>query len=264
MAGLTVKDLVAAFREVGLDPGDSFIVHSSFRNLGGVEGGPEAVIDAMLEAIGPAGNLMLPTFNYTGNIARPYFDPAATPCLTGIIPELGRKRPDAVRSIQPTHSVAVIGPDAVELTKDHMAFRSVGVGSPVDRLAKMAGKVLLLGVANTSSTMVHVGEEYAGVPKVSWYDKPTFADVLMPDGSIVSHEIDTSTSCSSGFDAVEFPLRRHGEIRDGRIGGARLKLMLGQDVISRVCEMIAEKPDILLCTYPGCRPCTGARRNLGC
>lgn len=259
---LTAKDLVTAFREVGLSPGDSFIVHSSYRSLGRVEGGPEAVIDAMLEAIGPRGNLVLPTFNYTGNIAEPYFDPAAVRCLTGIIPELGRKRPAAVRSLHPTHSVAVIGPDAHELTKDHMAFRSVGIGSPVDRLAKMGGKVLLLGVGNTSNTMVHVGEEHADFPKASWSDEPAFAKVLMPDGRVVTHEIDTSTSCSTGFDAVEYPLRRHGEIRDFTVAGSKLKLMSGEDVIKRVCEIIEEKPDILLCTRPGCRPCTGARRNL--
>jgi len=259
---LTAKQLVGAFREIGLSPGDSFIVHSSYRSLGGVDGGPEAVIDAMLEAIGPKGNLVLPTFNYTGNIAKPHFDPAVTPCLTGIIPELGRKRPNAVRSLHPTHSVAVIGPDAVELTKDHMAYRTVGIGSPFDRLAQAGGKVLLLGVGNTSNTTVHVGEEYAGIPKASWFDKPAFAKVLMPDGTVVAHEIDTSTSCSTAFDAVEYALRRHGEIRDLTVGGSRLKLMLGGDVIRRVCEIIEEKPDILLCTRPGCRPCTGARRNL--
>jgi len=259
---LTLKELVSEFRNAGLSPGDSLIVHSSFRSLGPVDGGPETVIDALVQAVSPGGNVMFPTFNYTGNIAQPYFDPAVTPCLTGIIPELARKRPNAVRSIHPTHSVAVIGPDAIELTKDHLSFRAVGIGSPVDRLAKMGGKVLLLGVPNTSNTTVHTGEEYAGVPKVGWTETLPYANVLMPDGSIYRHQIDTSTSCSNAFDAVEYVLRRHGEIHDYRIGQCRLKIMQGQDVINRVIEMIAEKPDILLCTYPLCRPCTGARANL--
>lgn len=259
---LTLEELITEFRNAGLNPGDSFIVHSSFRSLGAVEGGPETVIDALVQAVSPGGNVMFPTFNYTGNIARPYFDPATTPCLTGIIPELARKRPNAVRSLHPTHSVAVIGPDAVELTRDHLAYRAVGIGSPVDRLAKMGGKILLLGVPNTSNTTVHTGEEYAGVPKVGWTETLPFADVLMPDGTIYRHQIDTSTSCSNAFDAVEYALRRQGQIRDHRIRQCRLKIMRGQDVIDRVVEMIAEKPDILLCTYPLCPPCTGARENL--
>jgi len=260
---LTLSDLVRAFREVGLAPGDSFIVHSSFKSLGPVEGGPETVIHALIEAVSPGGNVVFPTFNYTQHIADPHFDPAIVPCRTGIIPELARRRPNAVRSLHPTHSVAVIGPDAIELTKDHMAYRTVGLGSPVDRLAKMGGKVLLLGVGHTTNTMVHLGEEYAGVPKASWFEKPTFARVLMPDGSIHQHEIDTSTSCSQSFGPVGDVLRRHGEIRDGRAGDAALQLMLAMDVVKRVCEMIREKPDALLCSNPNCRPCTGARRNPG-
>ncbi len=260
---LTKKEIVEALRQAGLSPGDSFIVHSSFRSLGPVEGGPETVIDALIEAVSPNGNVMFPTFNYTGNIAQPYFDPKSTPCLTGIIPELGRQRQNAVRSLHPTHSVAVIGPDAVELTKDHLSYRAVGIGSPIDRLAKMGGKVLLLGVPNTSNTTVHLGEEYANVPKVGWTETLPYAKVLMPDGSIREHQIDTSTSCSNAFDAVEYMLRRYGEIRDYRIGPCRIKLMFGRDVVKRVQEMISEKPDILLCTNPTCRPCTGARANLG-
>jgi aminoglycoside 3-N-acetyltransferase len=260
--GLTREMLAESLRVVGLASGDSVIVHSSFRSIGMVDGGPETVIDSLLDAIAPVGNLMLPTFNYTANIAQPHFDPAVTPCLTGVIPELGRKRPDAVRSLQPTHSVVVIGPDADELTRDHMAYRAVGLGSPIDRLAKMGGKVLLLGVGHTSSTTVHVGEEYAGVPKEGWTEVRPYAKVLMPDGSIGEYQIDTSTSCSTGFDSVEYALRRSGHIRDGYVGRARVKLMLGRDVIDRVREMIAEKPDVLMCTDPGCRPCTGARRNL--
>ena len=283
---LSKDQLVKALREIGLRPGDSFIVHSSYKSLGEVEGGPETVIDALIEAVSPGGNLVLPTFNYTQNIADPYFDPAVVPCRTGIIPELGRMRPNAVRSLHPTHSCTVIGPDAVELTRDHMSFRSVGVGSPIDRLAKMGGKVLLLGVRHTSNTMVHLGEEYAGIPKGSWFEAPTFAEVLMPDRSVIEHEIDTSTSCSHGFGAVEEPMRAHGDITDLAVGSAfsvqrsassgfserRTKnqepgtsawqLMMGQDVVDRVGEIIAEKADILLCENPSCRPCTTARKNL--
>jgi hypothetical protein len=39
--------------------------------------------------------------------------------------------------------------------------------------------------------------------------------------------------------------------------------MLGMHVVERVVEMIAERPDALLCDREGCGPCTGARRNIG-
>ena len=79
--GVTREQLAAAFREIGLEGGDSVVVHSSLRSLGRVEGGPDTVIDALLDAVGSTGNLMFPTFNYSRPVPEPY-DPAETPCRT--------------------------------------------------------------------------------------------------------------------------------------------------------------------------------------
>ena len=259
---LTTAELVAAFRELGLSLGDSVVVHSSFRSLGGVDGGPAAVVDALLAAIGPDGNLMLPTFNYTGNIARPHFDPAVTPCLTGVIPELGRQRPGALRSLHPTHSVAVIGPRALELTCGHLDVRAFGIGSPLDRLAGLGGKVLLLGVGHASNSMVHVAEEHAGVPKAPGAGGQPWAQVKLPTGRVVAHQVDTSPSCGAAFGGVEGELRRRGAVRDARIRGAKVQLVEARDVIEAALALMAAKPDVLLCTWPECHRCSGTRENL--
>ena len=260
---LKQEELVKALQKVGLAAGDSVIVHSAYRRLRPVEGGPATVIRALLEVLGPHGNLALPTFNYSIEPPATCFDPARTPGLTGIIPEIGRAWPGAIRSIHPTHSVAVLGPQAEELTRDHGRFRSVGIGSPLDRLAKREGKVLLIGVGHVSNSMVHIGEEYAGVPKAPWAIGLPVYQVRLPDGRLVPYQSDTSSSCSTAFGAVEFALRSKGQIRDLRLGVAKFQLMRAQDVIDNVVEMVKQKPDILLCTNPGCVPCTGARKNLG-
>jgi len=262
-ASVTHEQLVEVFKALGLRCGNSLVIHSSLSSLGQVAGGADTVLDALLEVIGPTGNLMLPAFNYTRPLPEPYFDPAATPGRTGIINEVGRRRPGAVRSLHPTHSVAVIGPDAPALTRDHMAYRAFGVGSPLDRLAQMDGKILLLGVGHVSNSMIHIAEEYARVPKVSVYPDPVpCAKILMPDGSIHQHPLDSSPSCSTAFGAAEYGLRLHGEINDMRLGTCKLQLMSGQALIRRVKEMIDQKADILLCACPQCRPCSGVRANL--
>ncbi len=258
----SLAQLVAGFRAVGLAAGDRVIVHSSCRSLGPVEGGAETVLDALIEAIGPAGNLMLPTFNYTRPLPEPYYDPAETPSRTGILPELGRRRPGAIRSLHPTHSVAVIGPDAAALTRDHHRVPAFGLGSPIDRLAQRDGKVLLLGVGHTGNSMIHVAEEHAGLPKVSWYDPLPWVKLRTPEGAIESIQLDPSASCSLAFGGAEGILRRHDEIRDERLGTAFLQLMRGRAVIGRVGELLREKPDHLLCTRVGCRPCRETRARL--
>ncbi len=258
----TKNRLVAAFREIGLVSGDGVIVHSACSSLGAVEGGADAVIDALLEAVGPKGNLMLPTFNYTRPLPEPYYDPAETPGRTGILSEIGRQRPGALRSLHPTHSVAVIGPEAERLTRDHLACRAFGMGSPIDRMAAMDGKVLLIGVGQIANSTIHIAEEYAGIPKVSWYDPLPKAKVRLPDGRVIEHTLDSSCSCSAAFGGAEGALRRYGEIRDLRAGNGSLQLMRGSDVIRRVRSLLTEKADSLLCTAPGCKPCSGARALL--
>ena len=126
----------------------------------------------------------------------------------------------------------------------------------------MGGRVLLIGVGHASSSTVHVAEEYAGIPKASWHDPLPLIKVRMPDGTIAEHPLDTSPSCSAGFGAAEYALRRRGKIHDARVHGSLVQLMLGRDVVECVRELIAEQPDALLCTWPECKPCLGARQAL--
>jgi aminoglycoside 3-N-acetyltransferase len=161
---VTQGDIVAGLRELGVREGQQLLVHSSLSSLGWVEGGAETVIDALLQAVGASGTVMVPTL--TGNEwlspdNPPVFDPVHTPCWTGIIPETVRKRPAALRSLHPTHSVAAIGADAWELTEGHR--RSVmpcDELSPYGRLAQSPlGYILLLGVGHERSTTFHHVEE---------------------------------------------------------------------------------------------------------
>ena len=58
------QDLIAAgLRELGLGEGDCVGVHSSLRSFGHVEGGADAVIDALLEVVGPTGTVVMPAYS---------------------------------------------------------------------------------------------------------------------------------------------------------------------------------------------------------
>jgi len=255
---ITITDLERALRSIGLDAGDSLIVHSSFRSLRPFDGGPGDVLDTILRVIGPQGNLMLPTFNYSRPLPEPYFDPAGTPCRTGVIPELGRQRAGALRSLHPTHSVAVIGADAQVLTEGHLDGRTFGIGSPVDRLAERGGKVFLLGVDHTTNSTIHVAEEHAGLPKVDRADRPPFASVLMPDGTLREHPLDSSPSCSHGFERIA-PAVSAARVT---LGACVLQIMDARQLIATVVQRLRDDPTALLCDNPACASCRGIERNL--
>jgi aminoglycoside 3-N-acetyltransferase len=242
MPALNRVTLAEQFRNLGLGARDHVIIHSSLKAVGIVDGGPDAIIDALLFVIGPHGNLMFPTFGYSQPLPVPYYDPKATPCRTGIIPETARKRRDAIRSMHPTHAVAVIGPAARRLTDGHLDCRAFGVGSPIDRLTDMGGKVLLLGVGHVANSTIHVAEEHAGIPKPQ---KDITAKVLTPDGRIIDHPLDSSPSRSLGFGKAEPILREADIITDGVVGKAPCQLMRGRAVIDRIAALLKDHPTTL-------------------
>jgi len=54
------KAFVEDLKRLGVREGVDLLVHSSLRRTGPVEGGADAVIDGLLEAIGPNGTLLAP------------------------------------------------------------------------------------------------------------------------------------------------------------------------------------------------------------
>jgi aminoglycoside 3-N-acetyltransferase len=260
---LTKKRIAETITRQGVRRGDHLLVHSSLRSIGPIDGGADALIDGLIDAIGPEGTLAMPAFNYTRPLPSPYFDPQTTPSRAGALTECFWRRPEAKRSLHPTHSVAAQGERAEEFLAGHLNYLAFGIGSPIDRLAKAGGYVLLAGVTHLANSCIHIGESYAGATKFYWQDGPLpIAKVRMPDGRIENHRLDCSSACSRGFNSVEYWMRSKNLISDHTLGNALCFLMRGSDVIETVVRMIGTKADVLLCSDSNCRPCTMARAHI--
>jgi aminoglycoside 3-N-acetyltransferase len=250
-------------RQLGLRPGQLVLVHSSLRSIGWVDGGAEAVIDALLSVLGPEGALMLPTFSFLN--FQPVFDPRTTPSEMGLISERARQRAGAVRSLHPRHSVTVIGPGAEELTRGHLQAGALGVGSPPDRLAARGGYLLLLGVDHVSNSIVHVAEAHARVPYLGTQRSPGFPEeavVRLPDSREITVSLMPIPTCSRGFPKLEPVLKQRGLIRYGKIGNAASQLMRAQDVIDTATELLRADPGALLCDHGDCWACDRKRERI--
>lgn len=175
---VTKDDILAGLRTLGLRGGEVVLVHSSLSRFGRVEGGAEAVVAAVREAVGPDGTAVFTAITITapfteghlraamrGEVERglPPFDVRTTPTWAGRIPETFRTQPGVQRSWHPTHSVAAAGPKAAWLLADHHRRPSCGLDSPYERLTRLTeGRVLLLGVSHESNTTMHTFEELRG------------------------------------------------------------------------------------------------------
>ena len=265
MAVVTKERLVKELKALGLVPGTLLVLHSSMKSIGHVDGGPNTVIDAFLEVLGPEGTLMVPTFTYGEKHRDRPFDPETSESVTGLITETLRKRPDAIRSVCPVHSVAAIGELALELTRDHMYNTTLGRYSPFHMAAEKGGLIMFLGCDHNSDSIIHVAESLAGVP-FNYVPTPTKLHGRMPirqkDGRVKEIQLTEFTGCSNVFSRVEEPLRKAGVIKDGKVGKASVQLMKGRDVLEVVVPLLRENPGWLLCDKPECEFCPPRKKFL--
>ena len=105
---VTQGDILRGREELGIRPGDVVYAHSSLSAFGYVDGGADAVVDALLAAAGPEGTVALPAFTWERNHAKAVvvFDVANDPSEAGRITEVFRRRPSAVRNEHVCHSTA--------------------------------------------------------------------------------------------------------------------------------------------------------------
>ena len=92
-----VAQLSQQWRQCGVEPGDTLLVHSDLRRTlrtarkSGHRLTPEDVLESFLDAIGPDGTLLLPTFNFDFTSGKP-FDIRQTPSQMGVLTEAGRQQ----------------------------------------------------------------------------------------------------------------------------------------------------------------------------
>ena len=174
---------------MGILPGHTVMVHTSFKALGPVPGGIETVVQGFLLAIGPEGTLLMPALSWA---LRPpeIFNARLTPTNVGAIPEYFRTRAGTRRSVHPTHSACAIGRRTHELLDDHgLDFTPCGIHSPFRKLAETNGKIVMLGCGLKPNTTIHALEESANPPYL--YGPSSAFTITDPQGNTFQKEYRT-------------------------------------------------------------------------
>jgi aminoglycoside 3-N-acetyltransferase/aminoglycoside 3-N-acetyltransferase-2 len=254
----TQDDIAADLRRLGVRDGDLIMVHASLRAVGPVIGGPAAIVNALLTAVGTKGTLMA----YVSWDRSPYEEtlngarlsatqraawPAFEPATAGTYPGFGalngflRGVPGAMRSGHPDASMLAIGPLAEDLVRDHRLGAAFGPGSPLERLVLLGGRILLLGAPPDAVTVLHYAEAVAAIrgKRRVTYEMP------LRDASGGKHWVRAEDFDSNGIldcyadpgapDAVECIMRdflREGAYRAGHVGQAGSHLFDAKDIVS--------------------------------
>jgi len=250
-----IEEVAGQLRALGVKEGGVLLVHTSFRAVRPIQGGPTGLIEALRAALGPDGTLVMPS--WTGSDEEP-FDPETTPASPdlGIVPDTFWRLPGVVRSGH-LFAFAAAGPRAERITSGPLPLPPHIPESPVGRVHELDGQVLLLGVNHDADTTLHLAELLAGVP----YRVPKSCTVLR-EGRPVRLEYGENDHCCERFTLADGWLRERGLQSEGRVGHAHARLVRARDVVAVALEHLAREP--LLFLHPpsaGCADCDEARRS---
>lgn len=156
------------------------MIHVSLRAIGRLNGGPDAVLDALEAAIGEDGTLLmilgaeiaqdrvnrLPEPERLPLLAdAPPFDPATAPVFheVGYFAELFRRRAGTLVTDNPSGRFGARGRLAQDLLADAPWHDYYGPGSPLDRFCRQGGRILRMGANLDTTTVLHFAEYRAEV-----------------------------------------------------------------------------------------------------
>lgn len=217
------------------------MLHTSYKAVGTVLGGPNTVIQALLDVLTSSGTLMM----YVGWNELPYdlldlpqdeqqvyyaelppFDPATARAKRehGILAEFLRTWPGTHRSAHPEASMSAVGTRADWLTRDHPLRYGYGLGSPLAKLCECGGQVLLLGAPLDALTVLHHAEHLADLPnkRIFRYRCPVLQDGQTAWLDMEDYETgDPIIDADYTFDTIARDFIAAGNGRSGTVGNAQ-------------------------------------------
>lgn len=241
---ITASRLASDLRALGVRGGAPLLVHTSLSAVAGpdglVLGGAQAVIEALLAAVGSGGTIVMPAHSSSWSEPSawrnppvdeslwpsirehwPAFRPDLTPTLgVGVVPEVFRAMDGVVRGDHPQTSFAAWGTDAASLVLPHPLEQALGDGGPLGRLYDRDAWVLLLGAPWESCTCFHLAQTRVRPPLPSVRQG---AAVVRDGGrrwvTWLEPDIDWGD-----FEALGESYERTGAVREGPVGAASSRL----------------------------------------
>ncbi|MCC6896080.1 MAG: aminoglycoside 3-N-acetyltransferase [Anaerolineae bacterium] len=255
---ITQQDLITNLRQLGLMPSDTVMVHSSMKAVGNMMGGPNAVMQALLDTLTADGTVMMYVGwenipDYVGELDaaaqqlflrhHPPFDPATARATRdhGVLVEVLRTWPGVQRSANPEASIGAVGKQAAWITSDHPLNFGYGAGSPLAKLVETGGKVLMLGAPLDTITLLHHAEALANMPKRTVH----YTCPIIRDGQTVWVEIDDYNTGDPHADYEFYEIAEAylatGRGQTGKVGEAQSYLFDAADLVDFAVRYLEER-----------------------
>ena len=246
---LTRQQIKSDLNRAGIVPGSRVMVHSSYKSLGGVEGGPVEVVHAFLDAVYPEGVVVFPTFDFKSWTQRGSWDYWETPSQMGVITEKARTGcPEHfVRTLHPIYSciTSEMAPGSRDACVD--AF---GVMTFFEHIIQKNYTIVVLGVpdVNNSFTIVHQAEVTADPPNY-WRERKEFVGTYCDPWGVSSRQSYFMHVRKEGVTTNIRPfvqlLLEKGVIQEHRVGPARTLVASSQEFAEHAMWAAISRPELL-------------------
>ncbi len=237
---VTIPTIVDGLTKLGVHEGSTFMVHCSMSSLGHVQGGAQAIIEALVSTIGASGTVVMPTLtdgrfdpSEWGNppvpqelwnrirFETPPYHPQKTPTdnTMSAVYELFRTWPDVVRTDHPHSSIAAWGLHRDRVVSTHRLEERFGNSSPLGVLYELDAQVLFLGTTYSTNTCFHLAEYRRPNPPIR-----EFLIVQGSDGNRTLTTYEDVDTDSSIFETIGADFEAARPVKVGTIGSATCRL----------------------------------------
>lgn len=245
----TKQDIINSIIEIGIQPSDTLMIHSSMKAIGQVDGGADTVLDAFIEYLKDDGLLIFPTHTWEQiNDKYNVFNPMTEPSCVGVLTNLFMKRPSVIRSLHPTHSVAALGKDAKDYTSGEENINTPCARNGCwGRLYDRKAKILFLGCSLQRNTFLHSVEEWSQIPN-RLSEKPRQLKIITPDGRTLDRSVhfhySTKGNVSYNYDKMLLPFLHYGIANTGKIGDAESVLCDAVGMANLTTKYLEKNPQL--------------------
>lgn len=226
----TKQELLCQLEKLDAPQDSIVLIHSSLKAIGATEGRGEGLLETLIEYFTADGGLLcIPTHTWAnidapGKITLDLCEPQT--CI-GTLPNIAARHPRAIRTLHPTHSMAVFGNEAKARAFAEGEAQWDTPAPPLGCYGKIfaaGGHVMLAGVGHNRNTYLHCVEEMLEVPNRLAKDAKT-ATVRHTDGRLEKRPMHPHLAVGIGDVSLRYPkledaFRYYDCIRDGKLGNA--------------------------------------------
>jgi len=240
-----------AVQRLGVEVGDALMVHASWLPYSGFQGRPVEMIQALKDAVGPNGLLIMPSLTYHNKSSKDFLaeripmDVRRSPSQMGLLTEVFRRNREVRRSLSPTHPLLAWGARADWFVADHeQAPEPFGGGTPFAKLLELNGKILAIDAPFSSITFTHFLEDrIAPVLPFALYEPTPMAGIVVDyEGrrrEIPVRVLSDTANRLRREERLVAALEKARVLRRARLGNTRLLLVECQTMTQCVDRMLA-------------------------